>query len=978
MKTAASCAALVFLLLLRAGSASAALPVDDLSKPFSISGQWRIQLGDDPAWAAVDLDDSSWSLTTVPAAYPEGHAGYTGMLWYRLTLDLDPSQPSVLDNLGALAVTLGDVMSAYEVFAGGQRIGSVGRLPPEPQAVYDHHQTFSIPTSAIDSDGRLVLAMRVWRDPGAPDSWETGPHGGEYLLGNVGDLREGMLQKALLLAGYTFETSQSRFFVDVPYLWHKKIEFLLLYISPFLLGRTLLAVTRTPENLLTRGFHLVFLVYFLAVLLVPGAGIMQRTLASFQYLGPLWALSMALIMGWRAFHGSRAARGVVALMVLLAAATINDVILETPLIGSGNSLYIVFAFMLLFIALMMAERYTEILKQLEISVEQRTAELVETNRELETAVETKGNFLANMSHEMRTPMNAILGLTHLGLKTDLDDQQRDYLSKVERSAEDLQDIIDSILDFSKLEEGQLSCSSEPFSLAAMVEGIERTWKETAEEAGLAFATSVDPGIPGALIGDGKRIKQVLGNLISNGVKYTDQGQVTLSISRVSQSEQAVRLGFAVADTGIGIAPEQRDKLFEAFSQADNTMTRQHGGTGLGLSIAQRLVELMGGHIELESTLGEGSTFHFELELLAGSDDLVVEEAPGEIDLLPIRGARILLVDDSELNLQVAGELLRQAKLYVDLAEDGAQAVEKALAGQYDCVLMDVQMPVMDGYTATERIRAEPGLGDLPILAMTANAMPQDRARGAEAGMNDYVPKPIEPDELYRALLKWIAPGERQFDEGEFIPAGSDEGTSDDLPNEMPGIKVSEGLARVGGNAALFLDLLRGLCKDYADAPERLESMIASADQDGARQLAHKLRGIANNLGASELGACAESIELALKSGEPVADDALSRLRAALSLTGESQAVLSPAQESGQVGGGLSEVEQQQLLDELLDAVAASNPEALDVADKLLAGLSEDSGIREPLTAARDSLDIYDFAGAGTALQALENSGAAAS
>ena len=266
MKTAASCVAFVCLLLLGVGSAIASLPVADLSQPVSISGQWRFQPGDDPAWAAVDLDDSSWIDTTVPASYPQGLAGYGGMLWYRLTLDLDLSRPSVSENVGALAVNLGNIMSAYELYAGGQRIGGVGRLPPQQQVVYDHHRAFSIPASAVDTDGRLVLALRVWRDPEAPDYFETGPYQGEFLLGNVGDLRERMLRKALLpkfvlavlylvvglyhlliarrnpvlkeffwfglftvaMAVYTFETSQSRFFVDIPYLWHKKIEFQIL------------------------------------------------------------------------------------------------------------------------------------------------------------------------------------------------------------------------------------------------------------------------------------------------------------------------------------------------------------------------------------------------------------------------------------------------------------------------------------------------------------------------------------------------------------------------------------------------------------------------------------------------------------------------------------------------------------------------------------------------------------------------------
>ena len=1005
MKIAARCTALLTLLLLVAVPSHAARSVTDLSEPFSLSGVWRFQLGDDPQWSSPEFDDSDWQTTAVPGSAPSGHPGYGGMLWYRLTLDLDLSQPTVSRELGALAVVIGDVMSAYEIYVGGIKLGAVGSLPPSPESTYGKRVTWPVPVDAISGKGKLVIALRVWRDPEMPPGWDTGPYGGEFLLGNVGELRALMVQRALLpnvvlaslylmlglyhlliarrnpvlkeffwfglfsitLAGYTFETSQSKFLVDIPYFWHKKLEYLLLYISPFLLGKTLLAATRTSANLVIRGFHLVFVLYFLAVLLFPGDAVFHLTLTSFQYLAAIWAISMALIMGWRAYRGSRSARGVVALMLLLAAAVVNDVLLETALIGSGNILYLVFAFMLLFIALMMAERYTEILKQLELSVEQRTEQLVEANRELEAALETKGQFLATMSHEMRTPMNAVLGLTRLGLKTELSEQQRDYFGKVEQSAEDLQDIIESVLDFSRLEEGELNCRKEPFSPAAVVEGLQRTWQETAEQAGLEFVTSIDPGIPDVLVGDGKRIKQVLGNLLSNAVKFTESGRVTLSLELLGMGTGTTGVGFAVSDTGLGISADKREHLFQAFSQADGTMTRQYGGTGLGLSIAQRLDELMGGRIEVDSAPGEGSTFRFELQLPVAESGPVHGELADESDLAPIRGAHVLLVDDSELNLQVAGELLRQAKLYVDVAHDGAEAVEKVRSGQYDCVLMDVQMPVMDGYTATETIRGMGEFRELPIIAMTANAMPQDRARGAEAGMNDYVPKPIEPDLLHRTLLQWIAHGDRDYEEEK---PKDDAGAIVELPESLPGVQVSVGVARLGGNVGLYLDLLKGLCADYADTAGRLRNMLGAGDSEGARQLAHKLRGIANNLGASELGTCAEAIERALKTGDTITEDALTELDSAIAVTVEAQASLAPLAEAGSIGVEISAQERQDLLEQLRRAIADNNPEALDIAGKLLSGLEEGDSEFGALTAVSDALDIYDFAGAAEQLESL--------
>ncbi|MEP1595889.1 MAG: response regulator, partial [Halieaceae bacterium] len=767
---------------------------------------------------------------------------------------------------------------------------------------------------------------------------------------------------------YTYETSQAKFFLEIPYWLHKRIEYLALYVSPILFGQTLLAVTRTTSNLTIRFFNLVFASFALLILLIPGEAVMRGTLTPFQYLIAVWGLSMAAIMGWRAYRGSRSARIIVAMFLLLVAALFNDVILDVPLVASGNVLYIVFGLLMFVMALMMAERYTEILKNLESSVAKRTVELTEANRELAVAAETKGNFLANMSHEMRTPMNAILGLTHLGLKTELTDQQRDYFSKVEQSAEGLQGIIDSILDFSKLQDGQLQCVTEPFNLSSSLAGVEHIWKDSVEEAGLTLTVSADAQMPESLLGDGQRLKQVLGIFVSNAIKFTEEGEVRLGAQLLNSTNAAATVRFSVADTGSGIAEDQREKLFEAFSQADNSMTREFGGAGLGLSIAQRLVELMGGQISVDSTLGAGSTFSFELTLPFAETSATADTDEGDLDLTAIRGARVLLVDDSELNLQVAGELLRQAKLYVDTAMDGKEAVDKVNAAAYDCVLMDVQMPVMDGYTATEQIRAKPHFKNLPILAMTANAMPQDRARGAEAGMNDYIPKPVDPDDLYRTLLKWIESGDRDFDEERYSGLTVSTEASAELPDSLPGINIREGMTRVGGNSRLYLDLLADLCRDYADSGQRIENMLAAADDDGARQLAHKLRGIANNLGMTSVGVAAEAIELPLKSGDSVPADALPQLSAALEEAAKSQATLVPLMATG----GTVEMDQGEqllLLVELMQAVTDNNPEALEMVEQLLAAAGESPGAKG-LAAAKEALELYDFASAGQHLQTV--------
>ncbi len=1003
---AARSSLLFAVLLLAVQSAATATPISGLDQPVSFAGQWKFRPGDNPAWASVELDDRGWATTEVPAHAPAGYLGYSGMLWYRVTLQLDLSRQSVRDDLGALAVMLGSVMSAYELYVNGERIGGAGSLPPSPQAHYDQHRVYDVPASVVSSDGRLVLALRVWRNPAVIRQWETGPYDGQFLLGNVGDLRALQLRRALLpsvvlaalyfvlglyhlliarrnpvlreffwfglfsivLALYTFESSQAKYFLDISFQWHKKLELLLLYSAPILFSNTLLSVTRTPGNLLTRGFNVVFGLFFITTMIGFGETVTTLTLRIFQYLAAIWALVMAAIMGWRAYKGSKSARGVIVLLLLLFGAVFNDVLLQTAVIGSGKVLYIVFALLLFFMALLMAERYTETLKKLETSVENRTAELLASNRELAAAAETKGNFLANMSHEMRTPMNAILGLTRLGLKTELTDEQRDYFGKVEQSAEDLQDIIDSILDFSKLEDGQLQCVSEPFKPTSLIDGIQRTWEEVADEAGLSLVIQSDPQVPEVLLGDEKRLKQVLGILLSNAVKFTEHGHVNFSLKVLDSDARSARLRFAVSDSGIGIADDQREYLFEAFSQADNSTTRKYGGTGLGLSIAKRLVDLMGGVIDVNSTPGEGSTFSFDLELPLANTATTLDDGDAELDLTPIRGARVLLVDDSQLNLQVAGELLRQAELYVDMAEDGRAAVEKVNSAPYDCVLMDVQMPVMDGYAATERIRAKSHLDDLPIIAMTANVMQQDRARGAEAGMNDYIPKPIEPVELYRTLLKWIEPGERVFEQKAIGSRFGTQQISAELPESLPGIDIREGLRRVAGNTALYLTLLNDLLTDYADAAPRMRALLSAGDADAARQLAHKLRGIANNLGAVEIGATAEEIELTVSSSATVEPEVLVRLEAAFAKTVESQALLAPLSAPQEDSVELSDQERQSAFNDVLQAVDQSNPEALDLLDVLIDGTSNTAVGYDDLIAARTALDIYDFAGAGMHLQ----------
>ncbi len=1010
MNLSSCCRGLLALLLLSAIAQvhAEAIEIYDLGQPTSIAGIWQFKPGDDPGWADPQLDDSDWQAVKVPATAPEGYASYAGIAWYRVTANLHLEDAPLRDQLSTVAVTLGMIQSAYELYAGGKLLGGVGSLPPQPFIRYDEEKTYQIPREAIDQQGRLVLALRVWRGEGAVNRSSFGPNSGTFVIGNVGDLRAAATRSALLpngilaaiylvvglyhlfiarrnpalkeffwfgllalaLAIYSFETSQWKFALEIPYLVHKKIEFVALYISPFLFTKTLSHVTRIPLNLVAKGFQFSFLAYTLIVIAVPNHDIHFLTLRSFQYLAAAWSASAVLFMAWHAIKGNRAARVVVGLMLVLAAAIFNDVIAPTGLLGV-NLLHLVFAAVIVLMAVLMANRYTETLRKLEQSVEERTVDLQTMNQELQQALAAKGEFLANMSHELRTPMNAIIGLTHLGLKTELTEQQRDYLTKVNKAAGSLQGIIASILDFAKLEASELTAAQEPFSLTELLDSVESLTMIPAGEKGLAVTFNREPGIPETLIGDAQRLGQVLANLTSNAVKFTERGTVQVSVRPTQRTDSLITLCFTVADTGIGMTAEQQQHLFEAFSQADNTSTRQYGGTGLGLAISQQLAGLMGGEIAVESHQGSGSTFNFTVALGIASVPVAAPQATDPIenlDLTPIQGARVLVVDDSEINLQIARELLQQARLQVEVAHNGQEAVSMIGRTAYDCVLMDVQMPVMDGYKATETIRSQPGFADLPILAMTANALPQDRERARQAGMNDHIPKPIDPNEVFQKLLAWIEPGERALPAPE---SPEDAASTPAMPQEMPGLRVSEGMARVGGNARLYLKLLKELCGEYADSASEIQSLRQQGDANGAARLAHKLRGIANNLGAAEVGGCAAQLETALGSDGTLPGAMINTLAEALTkLMGsveELQASVGTEPEAARGGAK----ENRELFEKLMLAATENDPGAVDMAEQLFQQLGANAEAFPALVAARNCLDMYDFAGSAEHLKAAE-------
>ncbi|MGL6072082.1 ATP-binding protein, partial [Craterilacuibacter sp.] len=491
-------------------------------------------------------------------------------------------------------------------------------------------------------------------------------------------------------------------------------------------------------------------------------------------------------------------------------------------------------------------------------------DLVSAREAARESARVKADFLANMSHEIRTPMNAIIGMTHLALSTDLSARQRDYLDKIALSSRHLLGIINDILDFSRVESGKLTLEAVPFALSAVLDNVRNLLGERASSKQLALRTEVAADVPAMLLGDPLRLGQILINYTGNAIKFTGAGEVVIRVQLDDEEGDKVALLLSVTDTGIGLSPDECGRLFQPFEQADASTTRQYGGTGLGLAISRRLAGLMGGEVGVDSEQGKGSTFWARVWLARAQEGTQLSQpipAPAGVGPL-LAGARILLAEDNALNQQVACELLTHAGAVVEVAEDGQAALTLVQQKPFDLVLMDMQMPVMDGLAATRAIRALPGLAALPILAMTASAMPADRALCIAAGMNDHIVKPIEPAILYATLQHWLALAAPPA-----LPlAGFD------------GFSPAEGLRRCGGRPAFYLDLLREFVSTQADAA-RAVALDLSAEPAAARLRVHSLRGVAGNLGATALQDAAAVLETALGAGK--GEEALAGFSAAL-------------------------------------------------------------------------------------------------
>jgi len=490
--------------------------------------------------------------------------------------------------------------------------------------------------------------------------------------------------------------------------------------------------------------------------------------------------------------------------------------------------------------------------------------LIKARVHAEKLAQTKETFLANMSHEIRTPMNAIIGMSNQLGKTELQPKQKFYLNTIHSSADSLMVILNDILDLSKIEAGKLTLENIPFELKDTIKGAFQVLLHKAEEKGLMLTnTFYDERISPVLLGDPFRLNQVLLNLVSNGIKFTEKGSIDLVVMLLKEEGDTQILGIDVIDTGIGMEPSFVNQLFDKFSQENESITRKYGGTGLGMSISKEIVELMGGKIAVFSRKEIGTRVSISIGFKkAEIGELLITEQ-SKVEANSLAGKKILIVDDNKLNRLVAATILQNYGAEIREEDNGKLAIEAVEREMPDIILMDIQMPVMDGIEACKIIRQFENTQTLPIIAMTAHALDQERDHCFRVGMNDHISKPIDAQTLFNKLIRWLCPEMTNVSQQQVQNVGTSFSDDSCLPGYLPPFEILEALNRVNGDKKLLRSLLLMFRDRYKGAPEDILRLHKNGPKSELIRFVHTIRGVCASLGAYEAFKIARNVENAL-------------------------------------------------------------------------------------------------------------------